>query len=51
MRDVEKVHSKAEQKRLDRPGRKRGVGAGRPFTLHLWDRALLALMYYRTYLI
>lgn len=51
MRDVEKAYPEAEQKRLDRPGRKRGVGAGRPFALHLWDRVLLALMYYRTYLI
>ena len=38
MRDVEKAYPEAEQKRLDRPGRKRGVGAGRPFALHLWDR-------------
>ena len=51
MRDVEKTYPEAEQKRLDRPGRKRGVGAGRPFALHLWDRVLLVLMYYRTYLI
>lgn len=51
MRDVEKVCPKAERKRLDRPGRRRQVGAGRPFALHLWDRVLLVLMYYRTYLI
>ena len=51
MRDVEKAYPEAEQKRLDRPGRKRGVGAGRPFALHLRDRVLLVLMYYRTYLI
>ena len=51
MRDVEKAYPEAERKRLDRPGRKRVVGAGRPFALHLWDRVLLALMYHRTYLI
>ncbi len=36
MRGVEKIYPEAEQKRLDWPGRKRGVGAGRPFSLHLW---------------
>ena len=34
---------------LDRPGKRR-AGAGRPFSLHLWDRVLMALMYCRTYL-
>ena len=51
IRDVEKIYPEAEQKRLDRPGRKRGVGAGRPFALHLWGNGTLALMYYRTYMI
>ena len=51
IRDVEKAYPEAEQKRLDRPGRKRGVGAGRPFALHLWGMVLPALMYYRIYLI
>ncbi len=51
MRDVEKAYPEAEQKRLDRLGRKRGVGAGRPFALSLWDRVLLVLMYCRAYLI
>ena len=51
MRDVEKAYPEAERKRLDRPGRRRQVGAGRPFALHMWDRVLLVLMYYRTYLI
>ena len=32
-------------RRLDRPGRRCQVGAGRPFALHLWDRVLT--MYYR----
>ena len=31
MRDVEKAYPKAERKRLEHPGRVRGVGAGRPF--------------------
>ena len=41
MRDVEKAYPEAERKRLDRPGRKRGVGAGRPFALHLWGNGTL----------
>ena len=49
MRDVEKAYPEAERKRLDRPGRKRGVGAGRSFALHMWNRVLLVLMYYHTY--
>ncbi|MCE2509223.1 MAG: transposase family protein [Nitrosopumilaceae archaeon] len=51
VRDVEKAHPETKRKRLDRPGRRRRPGAGRPFALHLWDRVLLVLMYYRTYLI
>ena len=50
MRDVEKAYPEAERKRLEHPGRVRGVGAGRPFSLHPWDRVLLVLMYYRIYL-
>ena len=50
MRDVEKAYPEAERKRLEHPGRVRGVGAGRPFSLHPWDRVPLVLMYYRTYL-
>ena len=50
MRDVEKAYPEAERKRLEHPGRVRGVGAGRPFSLHPWDRVLLVLMCYRTYL-
>ena len=41
MRDVEKAYPEAERKRLEHPGRVRGVGAGRPFSLHPWDRVLL----------
>ena len=33
MRDVEKAYPEAERKRLEHPGRVRGVGAGRPFSL------------------
>ncbi len=47
MRDVEKAYPEAEGKRLEHPGRVRGVGAGRPFSLYPWDRVLLVLMYYR----
>ena len=36
IRDIEKAHPEAEQKRLGRPGRKRGVGAGRPSALRPW---------------
>ena len=50
IRDVEKTYQQAESERLARPDRKRQVGAGRRFSLHLWDRVLLTLMYYRTYL-
>ena len=50
IRDIEKAYQLAESKRLARSNRKRRVGAGRPFSLHLWDGALLTLMYYRTYL-
>ena len=50
MRDAEKAYPEAERKRLEHPGRVRGVGSGRPFSLHPWDRVLLVLMYYRTYL-
>ena len=50
IRDVEKTYQQAESERLARSDRKRRVGAGRRFSLHLWDRVLLTLMYYRTYL-
>ncbi len=50
IRDVEKTYQQAESERLARPDRKRQVGAGRRSFLHLWDRVLLTLMYYRTYL-
>ena len=47
MRNVEKVYSEIERARLDRPGRKRTVCAGRLFSLHLWGMVLMALMYCR----
>src|SRR6476620_23174 len=42
-------HAAAEERRLNRPGRRRKVGGGREFTLPLGDRLLMLLMYYRTY--
>ena len=39
-----------EQKRLQRTGRKRAVGAGHPFNLTLTDRLLMLLIYYHLYL-
>jgi hypothetical protein len=38
-----------EQKRLSRENRKRKVGAGHPFKLHLQERLLIFLIYYRLY--
>ena len=42
-------YPKAEQKRLSRRDRVRGMGAGRRWKLSLKDRFLLVLFYYRTY--
>ena len=39
-----------EQKRLSRENRKRKVGAGHPFKLHLQERLLMFLVYYRLYI-
>ena len=39
-----------EQKRLSRENRKRKVGAGHPFKLHLQERLLMFLIYYRLYI-
>ena len=39
-----------EQKRLSRENRKRKVGAGHPFKLHLQERLLIFLIYYRLYI-
>ena len=50
IRDVEKAYPQAESERLARSDRRRQVGAGRRFSLHVWDGVLLTLMYYRTYL-
>jgi len=38
-----------EGKRLARPDRKRKVGAGYPFKLHLRERLIMLLVYYRLY--
>jgi hypothetical protein len=42
-------YQQAEQRRKDRPGRRRRPGAGRKHTLSLADRLLMLLIYYRTY--
>lgn len=46
---IESRYEEYEQKRLSRAGRKRGIGAGRPFTHALKDRLLMLLVYYRLY--
>ena len=38
-----------EQKRLQRPNRKRNIGAGHPFKQSLTDRLLMLLIYYHLY--
>jgi hypothetical protein len=42
-------YQQAEDRRQNRPGRKRRPGAGRKHTLPLADRLLMLLLYYRTY--
>src|SRR5262245_14865076 len=42
-------YAAAEQRRKDRPGRRRKPGAGRKHALSLGDRLLMLLVYYRTY--
>ena len=44
-----KKYPKAEQKRLSKRSRVRGIGAGRRWKLDLKNRFLLVLFYYRTY--
>jgi hypothetical protein len=39
-----------EQKRLDRPGRKRAIGGGRKYTLKLRDRLVMVMCWLRLYL-
>lgn len=46
---VEERYPAYEQKRLERPDRKRGIGAGHPFKLSLKDRLLMLLLYYHLY--
>ena len=44
-------YDRREIQRLSkRKDRKRGIGAGRPFKLHLSDRFLMLLVYYRLYI-
>ena len=47
--DLTPRYERAEERRKDRPGRKRRPGAGRKYALTLADRLLMLLMYYRTY--
>jgi hypothetical protein len=42
-------YQQAEDRRKNRPGRRRKPGAGRKHTLALADRLLMLLIYYRTY--
>jgi len=48
---IEQQYPKEEQKRLGRKNRKRAIGAGRKFKRSVKDRMLMALMYYRLYVI
>ena len=47
---LESTYDEYEVKRLSRKGRKRRIGAGRPFKLSLMDRFLMLLVYYRLYI-
>ncbi len=50
-RKVESRYGEFEEKRLSRPGRKKGVGeGGRLFKLDLRDRLLMLMVYYRLYI-
>ena len=48
--NIKEKYGAYEQKRLQRPYRKRAIGAGHPFRLSLTDRLLMLLIYYRLYL-
>ena len=48
---IEQQYPKQEQKRLGRKNRKRAIGAGRKFQRSVKDRMLMALMYYRLYVV
>jgi len=47
---LEQRYPQYEQKRLTQKKRKRSIGAGRPYKLHLKERTLMLLMYYRLYI-
>jgi len=47
---LEQQYPSYEQKRLTRKKRKRAIGAGRPYKLHLKERTVMLLMYYRLYI-
>ena len=47
---VQNKYDEYESKRLSRENRKRKVGAGHPFKLHLQERLLMFLVYYRLYI-
>lgn len=50
-KEISKTYAKHEIQRLSkRKDRKRDMGAGRPFKLHLRDRFLMLLIYYRLYI-
>jgi len=49
--EIIKQYPKQEQKRLKRKNRKRAIGAGRKFKRPVQDRMLMALMYYRLYVV
>ena len=46
---IQESYSSYEEKRLHREDRKRKIGAGHPFKLHLNDRVMMLLMYHRLY--
>jgi len=47
---VSREYPEYERERLERKGRERAIGAGRPFKLELRDRLLMLLVYYRQYM-
>jgi hypothetical protein len=46
---IDEKYPKYEERRLQRPNRKRKVGAGHPFSLDLRNRLLMLLIYHRLY--
>jgi len=46
---INEKYAEYQQKRLQRPDRKRGIGADHPFKLPLRDRLLMLLMYHQLY--